>query len=100
MKTNTHFYPVILAGGRGTRFWPFSRKRLAKQLLALAGKKPLMQQTVAGLPPMEAPSRFWIITNDDLRTAIQRQLPKLPSKQMIAEPAARNTAPPIGLTGF
>ena len=100
MKTNQHFYPVILAGGRGTRFWPLSRKRRAKQLLALDGKQTMIQQTVARLAPMAAPSRFWIITNDDLRTAIQRQLPKLASKQIIAEPAARNTAPAIGLAAF
>ncbi len=100
MKTNPHFYPVILAGGRGTRFWPLSRKRRAKQLLALDGKQTMIQQTVARLAPMAAPSRFWIITNDDLRPAILRQLPKLPPKQIIAEPAGRNTAPAIGLAAF
>src|SRR6202051_1542733 len=100
MKTNQNFYPVILAGGRGTRFWPLSRKRRAKQLLALDGKQTMIQQTVARLTPMAAPSRFWIITNDDLCSAIQRQLPKLPPKQIIAEPAARNTAPAIGLAAF
>ncbi|MGZ7029844.1 MAG: mannose-1-phosphate guanylyltransferase [Terriglobales bacterium] len=100
MKTNPHFYPVILAGGRGTRFWPLSRKRRAKQLLALDGKETMIQQTVARLAPMAAPSRFWIITNDDLRPAILRQLRKLPAKQIIAEPAARNTTPPIGLAAF
>jgi mannose-1-phosphate guanylyltransferase len=97
---NPHFYPVILAGGRGTRFWPLSRKRRAKQLLALDGKQTMIQQTVARLTPMAAPSRFWIITNDDLRPAILRQLPKLPAKQIIAEPAGRNTAPAIGLAAF
>jgi len=100
VKTNPHFYPVILAGGRGTRFWPLSRKRRAKQLLALDGKQTMIQQTVARLAPMAAPSRFWIITNDDLRSAILRQLPKLPAKQIIAEPAGRNTAPAIGLAAF
>jgi mannose-1-phosphate guanylyltransferase len=100
VKTNPHFYPVILAGGRGTRFWPLSRKRRAKQLLALDGKHTMIQQTVARLPPMAAPSRFWIITNDDLRPAILRQLPKLHAKQIIAEPAGRNTAPAIGLAAF
>ncbi len=100
MKTNPHFYPVILAGGRGTRFWPLSRKRRAKQLLALDGKQTMIQQTVARLLPMAAPSRFWIITNDDLRSAIARQLPKLPAKQIIAEPAGRNTAPAIVLAAF
>jgi mannose-1-phosphate guanylyltransferase len=100
VKTNPHFYPVILAGGRGTRFWPLSRKRRAKQLLALDGKQTMLQQTVARLAPMAGRSRFWIITNDDLRPAILRQLPKLPPKQIIAEPAGRNTAPAIGLAAF
>jgi mannose-1-phosphate guanylyltransferase len=60
----------------------------------------MIQQTVARLTPMAAPSRFWIITNDDLRPAILRQLPKLPPKQIVAEPAGRNTAPAIGLAAF
>jgi len=100
VKKNPHFYPVILAGGRGTRFWPLSRKRRAKQLLALDGKHTMIQQTVARLAPMAAPSRFWIITNGDLRSAVGRQLPKLPPEQIIAEPAGRNTAPAIGLAAF
>lgn len=100
VRSNPHFYPVILAGGRGTRFWPLSRKRRAKQLLALDGKRTMIQQTVARLAPLAAPRRFWIVTNDDLRHAILRQLPKLPPKQIVAEPAGRNTAPAIGLAVF
>ncbi len=100
VKANPHFYPVILAGGRGTRFWPLSRKRHAKQLLALDGSQTMIQQTVARLAPLAAPSRFWIVTNGDLRLAILRQLPKLPPKQIVAEPAGRNTAPAIGLAAF
>lgn len=100
MAKNPNFYPVILAGGRGTRFWPLSRKKRAKQLLALDGKQTMIQQTVARLLPLASPSRFWIITNDDLRPAILKQLPKLPKAQAIAEPAGRNTAPAIGLAAF
>ncbi|HEV2690442.1 MAG TPA: mannose-1-phosphate guanylyltransferase, partial [Bryobacteraceae bacterium] len=100
MKQNPHFYPVILAGGRGTRFWPLSRKRRAKQLLALDGKQTMIQQTVARLLPMASARRFWIITNSDLRGAIVRQLPKLDAKQVLAEPVGRNTAPAIGLAAF
>ncbi len=100
VKTNPHFYPVILAGGRGTRFWPLSRKSRAKQLLALDGKQTMIQQTVARLAPMAALSRTWIITNGDLRAAILRQLPKFPPRQVIAEPGGRNTAPAIGLAAF
>jgi mannose-1-phosphate guanylyltransferase len=95
-----HFYPIILAGGRGTRFWPLSRKRRAKQLLALDGKQSMLQQTVARLLPIAAPKRQWIVTNDDLRSAILRQLPRLDSKQILAEPIGRNTAPAIGLAAF
>lgn len=100
MKPNPHFYPVILAGGRGTRFWPLSRKRRAKQLLALDGKQTMIQQTVARLVPLAPSRRFWIITNDDLRPAILPQLPKLDPKQIIAEPVGRNTASAIGLAAF
>jgi len=96
----SNFYPVILAGGRGTRFWPLSRKKRAKQLLALDGKQTMIQQTVARLLPLAPSRRFWIITNEDLRPAIFKQLPKLPKAQVLAEPAGRNTAPAIGLAAF
>jgi mannose-1-phosphate guanylyltransferase len=97
---HSNFCPVILAGGRGTRFWPLSRKKRAKQLLALDGKQTMIQQTVARLLPLAPPKRFWIITNDDLRLAISKQLPRLPKAQILAEPAGRNTAPAIGLAAF
>ncbi len=91
---------MILAGGRGTRFWPLSRKKRAKQLLALDGKRTMIQQTVARLLPMASPKQFWIITNNDLRPAILKQLPRLPKAQVLAEPIGRNTAPAIGLAAF
>jgi mannose-1-phosphate guanylyltransferase len=95
-----NFYPVILAGGRGTRFWPLSRKKRAKQLLALDGKQTMIQQTVARLLPLAPAKQFWIITNEDSRTEILRQLPKLRREQVVAEPVGRNTAPAIGLAAF
>ena len=101
MAKSLNFYPVILAGGRGTRFWPLSRKKRAKQLLALDGKQTMIQQTVARLFATLAPAKnFWIVTNQDLRPAIAKQLPKLPKAQILPEPAARNTAPAIGLAAF
>ncbi|HET7441249.1 MAG TPA: sugar phosphate nucleotidyltransferase, partial [Terriglobales bacterium] len=99
-KNKINFYPVILAGGRGTRFWPLSRKRRAKQLLALDGKQTMIQQTVSRLLPLAPASRCWIITNQDLQTEIARQLPRLRPRQIIAEPVGRNTAPAIGLAAF
>jgi mannose-1-phosphate guanylyltransferase len=100
LAKNSNLYPVILAGGRGTRFWPLSRKKRAKQLLALDGRQSMIQQTVARLLPLASPKTFWIITNEDLRPAILKQLPKLPNAQVLAEPLGRNTAPAIGLAAF
>src|SRR5450432_82852 len=100
VKNTKQFYPVILAGGRGTRFWPLSRRKRAKQLLALDGKQTMIEQTVARLTPLANAKNFWIVTNSDLRPAITQQLPKLPGKQILAEPVGRNTAPAIGLAAY
>jgi mannose-1-phosphate guanylyltransferase len=99
-KGKPSFYPVILAGGRGTRFWPLSRKRRAKQLLALEGTRTMIQQTVSRLTPLAPASRVWIITNEDSQREILRQLPRLNRQRIIAEPLGRNTAPAIGLAAF
>ena len=90
-------YGLILAGGRGTRFWPRSRRSHAKQVLKIFGDRSLIQQTVDRLRPVIAPERLWVLTNDHLRAEIVRQLPEIPKHQILAEPAQRNTAPAIGL---
>src|SRR5271157_4465554 len=94
---NAHHYGLILAGGRGTRFWPRSRKRSAKQVLNVIGERSLIQATVDRLAPVIPPERLWVLTNDHLRDAIVRQLPEIPKHQVLAEPVQRNTAPAIGL---
>ena len=92
-----NYYGLILAGGRGTRFWPRSRKRHAKQVLNVVGERTLIQATVDRLAPLIPPERIWILTNDFLRDEIAAQLPEVPAGQIIAEPAQRNTAPAIAL---
>jgi mannose-1-phosphate guanylyltransferase len=94
---NPHHFGLILAGGRGTRFWPRSRKRSAKQVLNVVGERTLIQATVDRLAPVIPPERLWILTNEYLRETIVRQLPEVPARQVLAEPAQRNTAPAIGL---
>ncbi len=95
---NNNYYGLILAGGRGTRFWPQSRKRHAKQVLAIGlDERTLIQQTVDRLRPLIPAERLWILTNGFVRDEIIRQLPEIPAEQIIAEPAQRNTAPAIGL---
>src|SRR5260370_5139357 len=93
----SHHYGLILAGGRGTRFWPRSRRGSAKQVLKFFGDRSLIQQTVDRLRPVLPPERIWILTNDHLRAEIVKQLPEVPKKQILAEPAQRNTAPASGL---
>lgn len=90
-------YGLILAGGRGTRFWPLSRKSRAKQVLNIAGERTMIQATVDRLKPLIPPERIWILTNGLLRDEIIRQLPEVPKNQILAEPEQRNTAPAIGL---
>ena len=96
MARNNH-YGLILAGGRGTRFWPRSRTTRAKQVLYFLGEKTLFQQTGERLRPVIPPERIWVLTNEHLRGEIVRQLPEVPAKQILAEPVQRNTAPCITL---
>src|SRR5271157_162593 len=93
----SNYYGLILAGGRGTRFWPRSRRKSAKQVLRFLGARSLIQQTVDRLRPVLPPERIWVLTNDHLHAEIVRQLPDVPKRQIMAEPAQRNTAPAIGL---
>jgi len=86
-----------MAGGRGTRFWPRSRKRNAKQVLRFFGERTLIQQTVDRLKAVIPPEHIWIVTNEYLQAEIRKQLPEVPKRQIIAEPAQRNTAPCIAL---
>lgn len=93
-----HRYAVIMAGGRGTRFWPKSRRNSAKQVLSLFGERSLIQQTIDRLRAVIPPERIWVITNEFLQEEIRNQLPEVPKTQIIAEPAQRNTAPCIALS--
>ncbi|MGA2435193.1 MAG: sugar phosphate nucleotidyltransferase [Bryobacteraceae bacterium] len=95
--SKSNYYGMIMAGGRGTRFWPRSRKRHAKQVLNVTGSRTLIQGTVDRLCPVIPPERLWVITNEFLRDEIVRQLPEIPKRQIVAEPAQRNTAPCNGL---
>src|SRR6185436_6484349 len=90
-------YGLILAGGRGTRFWPLSRRNRAKQVLSVVGESTLIEATVERLSALIPPERLWILTNSHLRAEIVRQLPQVPKEQILAEPEQRNTAPAIGL---
>lgn len=92
-----HRYGLVMAGGRGTRFWPRSRRRNAKQVLRFFGERSLIQETVDRLKPVIPATNIWVITNEFLQAEIRKQLPEIPKRQIIAEPAQRNTTPCIAL---
>ena len=87
-------FAVIMAGGSGTRFWPQSRKAWPKQFLALADSdQSLLQRTVQRLSGTIPPERILVVTSERHASATREQLPQLPPENVLAEPAARNTAP-------
>jgi mannose-1-phosphate guanylyltransferase len=90
-------HAVILAGGRGTRFWPRSRTSTPKQLLNIVGRKTMLVQTVERLRPVFPASRVWVVTNAAQAAAVRKQLPSVAASRVLAEPVGRNTAAAIGL---
>jgi len=68
-------HAVILAGGRGTRFWPRSRTRTPKQLLNIIGADSMLQQTVARLEPFIPTDRIWTVTNAEQSASVRKHLP-------------------------
>src|SRR5215469_10953425 len=93
-------HAVILAGGRGTRFWPRSRTRTPKQLLNIVGKTTMLQQTVERLRPVIPFDRIWTVTNSEQVKPLAKQLPAPARKRVLTEPIGRNTAAAIALAAI
>lgn len=89
---------LIMAGGRGERFWPKSRKNMPKQFLSLTDDgKTMIQLTVERISPMVKIEDVYVATNKDYKSLVLEQLPGLPEQNVLCEPVGRNTAPCIGL---
>ncbi len=97
-KLQTH--AVILAGGRGTRFWPRSRTRTPKQLLNIVGKETMLEQTTVRLRPLIPPARIWTVTNAEQTAAVKKRMPAAARKRVLTEPIGRNTAAAIALAAL
>lgn len=93
----SHYFAVILAGGRGERFWPLSTSRRPKQLLSLVGEKALLAQAVDRLEGLIPHERILVLTNKDLVDATREAAPYLPPENVIGEPVGRDTAPAVAL---
>ncbi len=90
-------HAVILAGGRGTRFWPASREATPKQFLKVGGDVSLLQRTARRLAPLSGVERTWVITNAAHVGVVAEHLPDVARQRIVGEPAGRNTAPAIAL---
>lgn len=88
---------IILAGGRGTRFWPRSRLKRPKQLLNIVGEETMLRETLRRLRGIFPPSRIWVVTHREQQAEVARQLPQVPREHILAEPIGRNTAAAIAL---
>ncbi len=94
----SHLYPVILAGGVGSRLWPRSRRSTPKQFLDLTGsERTLLQQACDRMAPLVPLDQVYVVTNVEYVDSVAAQLPDLPRANIIGEPAARGSAAAIGL---
>ena len=92
-------YAVIMAGGKGERFWPLSTSKHPKQLLALVGDKPLIAQAVDRLDGLVPPENVFVVTNADLVEATREAAPLLPPENIVGEPIGRDTAAAVACGG-
>ncbi|HXU77385.1 MAG TPA: sugar phosphate nucleotidyltransferase, partial [Methylomirabilota bacterium] len=100
MKTKTNpkdRFVIIMAGGKGERFWPLSREKTPKQLLTLLGKGSFLQQAVNRVLPLVPLKNILIITNEVQAPTVRQQIPKLPRENVVAEPVGRDTCAAVTL---
>ncbi|MDP2725810.1 MAG: mannose-1-phosphate guanylyltransferase [Syntrophales bacterium] len=93
-------YAVIMAGGRGARFWPRSREKYPKHLLDIISAETILRETVNRIIPIVSPDRVFIVTGASHAAEVRKQLPELPRENILVEPEGKNTAPCIGLAAI
>src|SRR5881409_411782 len=90
-------FVIIMAGGRGERFWPVSREKAPKQLIRLLGNRSFLQQAVERVLPVVPARNIFVITNEVQAPEVRKQLPRLPKQNIIAEPIGRDTCAAVTL---
>src|SRR5256886_17053410 len=96
-RNNKDWYVIIMAGGRGERFWPVSRAKTPKQLITLLGKRSFLQQAVDRVLPIVPLKNIFIITNEVQAPQVRQQIPKLPKENVVPEPIGPDTGAPVPL---
>ena len=91
---------LIMAGGKGTRFWPLSTEEKPKQFLNLIGNETMIQMTINRIKPIIPLERLFVCTGESYVDLVKEQLPELPSRNIIVEPEGRNTTPCIALSAL
>jgi mannose-1-phosphate guanylyltransferase len=100
MKTKTDVkdrFVIIMAGGRGERFWPVSREKTPKQLIRLLGDRSFLQQAVDHVLPLVPLKNILVITNEAQASQVRKQLPMLPKENVVGEPVGRDTCAAVTL---
>jgi mannose-1-phosphate guanylyltransferase len=93
-------FAVIMAGGKGARFWPRSREKMPKHLLDIVGERTIIRETVDRILPLIPAERILVVTGRSHAAEVIRQLPEIPPENILIEPVGRNTAPCIGLAAL
>lgn len=96
-KKRSDHYVIIMAGGRGERFWPISRNETPKQLISLLGKKSFLQQAVDRVLPLVPIENLLVITNEAQSAQVRKQLPQMPKANVVSEPVGRDTCAAVAL---
>lgn len=94
------FNVIVMAGGKGERFWPLSRSQWPKQFLTIAGHRSMLQMTVDRLQKLVPLKRIYIVSHRNYRNLVKLQLPELPEDNLLLEPVGRDTAACIGLASY
>jgi mannose-1-phosphate guanylyltransferase len=93
-------YVVIMAGGGGTRFWPWSREKRPKQILPILSDRTMIRETVERVRPLLPRENIFVVTAKSQIAALRKEIPEIPAENLLAEPQGRNTAPCISLAAI
>lgn len=100
MREKPNVYVVIMAGGGGTRFWPWSREKRPKQVLPIISQRPMIRETVERVRPFVSPEKILIVTSRSQAEDLHRQIPQIPPGNILIEPMGKNTAPCLCLAAL